>query len=186
MQMTNQRFRTLWVLAVSILFVLSAAGKIAAATPKEDNPEVTRLLQQARDQAAELAKDADETESLIRTNASWESHANRLNEIKDHVNDLAKLVEKLNGSRDSASPWQQKAIDHIVPLLKELAANTTAAINHLNQNKTRPTTPDYAEYLKENAETAHELSDIISNFVQYGETRAKLNKLQQKIEIASR
>src|SRR5438045_899421 len=77
-------------------------------------------------------------------------------------------------------------IDRIVPLLKELAANTTAAINHVNQNRTRPTTPDYAEYLRANAETAHQLSDIISNFVQYGETRAKLNRLEQKIEIASK
>jgi len=186
MRIVNRRHYMLSIVAVSILFVLSTGGKITAATPKEDNPEVTRLLEQARDQAVQLSRDADETESLIRTNASWESHADKLNAIKDHVNDLGRLVEKLNASRDSASPWQQQAIDRIVPLLKDLAANTTAAINHINQNHTRPTTPDYAEYLRANAETAHQLSDIISNFVQYGETRAKLNRLQQKIEIASR
>jgi hypothetical protein len=40
--------------------------------------------------------------------------------------------------------------------------------------------------LKENTETAHELSDMISSFVRYGETRAKLDKLEHRLEIASR
>jgi len=93
-------------------------------------------------------------------------------------------------SRDSIRPAageeQQQAIDRVMPLMKDLAANTTAAINHLNENKLRPTTGSYPEYLKENAETAHELSDMISSFVRYGDTRARLEKLEQRLEIASR
>ena len=85
-----------------------------------------------------------------------------LNNIKDHINNLARTIEKLDAVRDSASDWQKQAIDRSIPLMKDLAANTTAAINHLNENKTRPTSSNYTEYLKENAETAHELSDMIS------------------------
>jgi hypothetical protein len=42
------------------------------------------------------------------------------------------------------------------------------------------------EYLKENAETAHELANMISEFVEYGQARQKLQNLEQKLEVASR
>ena len=149
-----------------------------------ENPEVTRLLADARDKAAVLSRDADEMESLIRTDASWQTHAAMLDEVKRHVNDLGRAAQKLEESRSSASPWQQQAIDRMMPLLKELAANTTAAINHLNENRIRPTTGNYPEYLKENAETAQQLSDMISSYVRYGQTREKLEKLEQRLEVA--
>jgi hypothetical protein len=152
----------------------------------QENAEVAKLLSQARDQAAVLSRDADEMESLTRSQTSWETHADVLNRVKDNVNTLAGITEKLQQSRNSASPWQQQAIDRMLPLLRDLASNTTAAINHLNQNKSRPTTADYTEYLKANDETAHELADTISNFVQYGQTRAKMQKLEQRLEIATR
>jgi hypothetical protein len=149
-----------------------------------ENPQVTRLLAEARDKAAQLSRDADDMEALIRSDVSWESHAAMLDQIKQHVNDLGRIAKQLEESRSSASPWQQQAIDRMMPLLKELAANTTAAINHLNENRLRPTTGNYPEYLKENAETAHQLSDMVSSFVRYGETRARLEKLEQRLEVA--
>jgi hypothetical protein len=79
-----------------------------------------------------------------------------------------------SGKRDSALDWQKQAIDRAMPLMKDLAANTSAAIQHPNENKLRPIAGSYPEYLKENTETAQELSSMISNFVRYGETRARL------------
>jgi hypothetical protein len=173
------------VLATFLLLLFSSRA-VSAAAPHEENPEVSRLLTEARDEAAVLAKDADETEALTRSDVSWQTHAAMLESIKDHVNNLGKTMAKLNEERDSASDWQKQAIDRAMPLMKDLAANTTAAINHLNENKLRPTAGSYPEYLKENTETAQELSSMISNFVRYGETRAKLDKLEHRLEVASR
>jgi hypothetical protein len=170
-------------LIASMLFLFSAT----LFAQKEENPEVTQLLVDARDKAAELSRDADEMESLIRTDASWQTHATMLETVKDHVNELGRIATKLEQKRDSASEWQQQAIDRMLPVLRDLATNTTAAINHLNENKGRPLeTSSYPQYLKENAETAQELSDMISSFTKYGESRAKMEKLEQKLEIASR
>jgi uncharacterized protein Yka (UPF0111/DUF47 family) len=168
---------------VGVMVILFSTQGVSQA---QENPEVTRLLADARDKAAQLSKDADEMESLTRTDADWETHADALNRMKEDVNSLARDTEKLAAARNSASPWQKQAIDRMLPLMKDLASNTTAAINHLSQNKTRPTTPEYTEYLKENDDTAHQLADTISNFVQYGHARAKMEKLEQKLEIASR
>src|SRR5579871_1761503 len=167
-----------------ILPALSAA-RDSGAQNNQENPQVTQLLSQARDKAAVLSRDADEMEALTRSDVSWQSHASMLETMKEDVNDLARITEKLEASSDSASQWQRQAIDRTMPLLKELASNTTAAINHLKQEPNRPTSGEYAEYLRQNSETARELSDMISSFVQYGQTRAKLERLEEKLEIGS-
>jgi hypothetical protein len=169
-------------LIASMLFLFSTP----LSAQKQENPEVNQLLADARDEAAQLSRDADEMESLILTDVSWQTHAAMLETVKDHVNKLGRIATQLEQKRDSASQWQRQAIDRMLPVLRDLATNTTAAINHLNENKNRPLVGTYPQYLKENAETAHELSDMISSFAKYGESRTKMERLEQKLEIASR
>jgi hypothetical protein len=182
--MQNFHKKRYWYITAVVMVSMLLIFLPPAATLTDENPEVQRLLEQARDKAAELAKDADDMEALTRTDASWQSHATMLEDVKEHVNELGRIAEKLNTMRSSASPWQQQAIDRMIPLLKELASNTTAEINHLNENQIRPVSGNYPEYLKENSDTAHQLASTISTFVQYGQSRARLEKLEQKLEIA--
>ena len=72
-------------------------------------------------------------------------------------------------------------VDRVVPYLRELAENTTAAINHINNNQTRPVSGYYSDYLDENAETAHDLKRIITATIEYGHVRGKLDKLEEQI-----
>jgi hypothetical protein len=115
----------------SLIAVLLVFPIEARAEANEDNAEVPRLLQEARDHAAELSRDADEMEAMTRTDANWESHASMLETIRENVNALTRVTEQLQAKGSAASPWQQQATDRMMPLLKELATNTTAAINHL-------------------------------------------------------
>jgi hypothetical protein len=174
-------------LAAITLIVATAVlpSVLGSATRKPANGEVAAQLDAAKVEASELARDADEMTALVRDDTSWQSHADTLNRIADHVNNMGKILAKLQSERDEASPWQQQAIDRMVPLLKDIAANTTAAIEHLNKNQSRPASSDYKAYLEQNADTAHELADTISAFDKYGRTRAKLEELQNKIEIPS-
>jgi hypothetical protein len=105
--------------------------------------------------------------------------------MKEDVNELARDVERLTAARDKASPWRQQAIDRMLPTMRELAANTTTAINHLEQ-PSRQTSASYAEHLRQKAETSRELSDMISSSVQYGQTRAELQRLDQRLEVVSK
>ena len=182
MNSSRGSFHCLAAGALMASILLLACPLLLAVESTEENPQVTQLLSEAREKAAVLSRDTDEMESLTRSDVSWQTHASMLETMKEDVNDMGKIVERLQTSRDSASQWQRQAIDRMVPLLKELASNTTAAINHLNQEHTRPTTGEYADYLRQNAKTARELSDMVSSFVQYDQTRAKLEKLEQKLE----
>jgi hypothetical protein len=104
--------------------------------------------------------------------------------VKERVNNMASIINKLTAARSSGSELQEQAVDRILPLLKELAANTTAAINYLNQNKTRPLGEPYTQYLKENAETAHQLAATVSSLFEYEKTMNKMGELKNKLEIS--
>ena len=159
----------------------------AAGTPQEDSKEVSDLLAQAKGQAAQLKLDAADMGTFTRTNVTWESHAAKITEIKDHVNKVGETVAKLNQLRDTASPWQKTAIDRINPLLQELASNTTAIIEHLNKEKGgRLKTQTHKNYLQTNAELAANLSSVIGDFVDYGKTKAKFEKEARELEVSDR
>ncbi len=169
-------------LAITVVFCLMPN---LHAVEREGSVTVTDLLSQAAQEAAQLSRDADDMESLLNSDVSWQTHADMLDRIREDVNTLGRTVARLNTTYESGSEWQQQAVDRILPLLRELASNTTAAINHLNANQVRPTTPDYVTYLKENADTAHQLADITSDLVKYAKSRTTLEKMEEKLGIPS-
>ena len=169
------------VIGVLVTFLsLSLPTHVFALRAESD--QLAQLLGEARNEAGELAKDADETESLIRNDVSWQTHADMLERVKEHVNNMDRIINKLTATRSSGSELQEQAVDRILPLLKELAANTTAAINYLNQNKTRPIGDPYTQYLKENADTAHQLASTVSSLFEYEKTMNKMGELKNKLD----
>jgi hypothetical protein len=78
--------------------------------------------------------------------------------IKDHINQAGGLVIELAARRTKASAWQQAAIDRVTPLLRELASNTEATIEHLDKNQSRLHRPELQEYAKANYELATRLA----------------------------
>jgi hypothetical protein len=177
--MTKGQAVTTLLVALFLFPVPARAGAV-----REESQQLTQVLSEARDEAAELARDADETESLIPNEVSWQTHAAMLDRVKDHVNNMARIIDKPTAARTSGSELQEQAVDRILPLVKELAANTTAAINYLNQNKSRPHGEAYAQYLQDNAETAHQLSSTVSSLFAYEKSMTKIAKLKNKLELS--
>ena len=105
-----------WLLVALLSF--SLPPRIFALRPESD--QLTQLLGEARMEAGQLAKDADETESLVRNDISWQTHAGMLDGVKEHVNNMARIVDKLTAARSSGSELQEQAVDRILPLLKEI------------------------------------------------------------------
>jgi hypothetical protein len=148
---------------------------------KADNPQLTQLLADADDEALELANDAGNTQSLIQSDENWVNHALMLAKVKGHVDNLALIIQKLSDMEKSGSDLQKQAIDQMLPLVKQLSANTTAAINYLNQNKARPVSQAYIQYLKKNAETAHQLSSMVSSLVDYEKSMTEIERLRSSL-----
>ena len=185
--MNNQK-RIPYFLILSLLvagcFLISPAAK-AADNSSGSSQEISRLLSQVKTEAVALERDSDELALWTQSKQlSWESHAKKLNEIREHINEAGKLLTKLNEAREGASPWQHQAIDRIYPLLKELADNTEATINHLNDNRAHIHFAAYQDYAKAGYDLAKELAALISDYAEYGDHEAEFHRLQEKLQTA--
>ena len=161
-------------------FFVVPSGVNAADVP--DSEQVSKLLSEAKTLAFQLKEDAATMESYTWMNVSLESHAVAINQIKDHVNALGRVVAKLNDAKSAASPWQKIAIDRINPFLDELGGYTSAVIDHLN-GQPKHSMAEYRDYLETNADYSADLAAMIANFVDYGKTKQKLQNLADKLEV---
>lgn len=157
-------------------------GTIASAAG-EDSPEIARLLSEAKSEATELTADSEDLASFAWSRASWTSHASKITMIKEHVNNTGKLLAKLQEQESSGSTWQTAAIARIRPLLKELASSTEEVIRRLNDHPDRVHLPEYRDCVKAHYELATDLEALIRDFVNYGEAKEKLEKLQEKLKV---
>ncbi|MFZ0960589.1 MAG: hypothetical protein WAO35_06755 [Terriglobia bacterium] len=182
----NSQKRTPYILILSLLvagcFSIAPASN-AADTSSGSTQEISQLLSQVKAEAIALEDDADHLALWARgKQMSHASHANRLTMMAQHINQAGELLTELNKARDTASPWQQQAIDRIYPLLKELADNTQATINHLNDNDSNVKFSAYEDYTKAGYDLAKELATLVSDYVEFGEHEAEFHRLQEKLQ----
>ncbi len=171
------------LLAVTMLTGLNVIARPAVAGDSAEADHVAAILSDSKMQAFQLKEDASLMESYTRSNLGWESHAGAVSRIKDDVNRMSALLTQLQNARNGAAAWQQAAIDRIMPVAKELASNTTSAIEALNKNPRQLSTPAYQEYLEAINDSAHNLAAIIADFTDYGKTKERLDRLAKKLEI---
>jgi hypothetical protein len=179
--------------ALPLILALVVAGYLAVSlaaeateTSNNDSEQVTKLFAETKAEAVELREDAMQVHAFTRSDLSWQSHASNLEEIKQHVNQAGRLLAQLNEARDSASPWQQRAIDSIYPLLKELADNVQATMEYFNEHKEHFKVSSYSDYAATNKELATDLAALVRDYVDYTEHKAHYQRLQGKLQIAER
>ena len=165
------------ILAVILSLPLIAKAQTTA------SPKVNDLLKEAKTHAVLAEDDAQTLDGYTRSKLSWQSHATRVHEMKEHANDLIRDFNQLSSMRAEASPWQQEAIDRISPLLQEMAAHLTATIDHLNDNQSRTHMPQYQEYVHANRELMTKTARLISEFADYSEAKTVANELEKKLEL---
>ena len=142
------------------------------------------LLQNLKQVAAKLNQHA-ETLSMIQRNpqVSWQTHSEHLNQVRDQINDAGKLLRELQGMRESVAPWQRHAIDRVAPVAADVATHTTAAINHLNENRRSITFTEYRDKVQRLADSSSEMKDRINNYLDYAETKQELQQLQTRLGV---
>lgn len=168
------------LLVAAFLYLLPTLQ--AANKPVPDSPEVSNLLTQARTHAIQLRNDADLMHKFALSNLAWESHSAQISTIKDHVNNLGKVLQKLSDARHLGSPWQQDAIDRITPLAREMATNIESTIEHINKNQSRLHMPEFRDLLSANYEVSAELAQLIGDYVAYDKSKAKYERLGASLE----
>lgn len=149
----------------------------------QDMEAITNLLSDAKAEAVALNSDAQQLFSYTRSKITWQTHAAKLNEMKEHANKASRIVQDMNNMKGVGSPWQQTAIERITPALNELATNLQATIEHLNQNQSQVHMPAYKDYAAANAQLAEDLAQTVSDFVNYAQTKGNFETLTRKLEV---
>lgn len=171
--------------AALLLGGLFAAPQSLKAGEAQDSEQISKLLSDVKSTAFQVKEDAVTMESFTHMDVSWQSHAVAINQIKDHVNTLGKDAARLKQLRETGSPWQKTAIDRVGPYIDELGGYTSAVIEHINREH-KHTLTEYRDYLEANADYSSDLAAMIANFVDYGKTRQRLERLGDKLEVSSR
>jgi vacuolar-type H+-ATPase subunit D/Vma8 len=192
--MTSKGSKRMVYLPIAILVLASLLS--APATSARNEPvtgssnlepvvEVSKLLKQIQSVAVRLNRDADTLASLTRgQQASWQSHAEQLARVKEHVNDMGAKLQRLQTLRRDALAWQERAIDAVYAPAVDLATCTQAAIEHLNENRSY-WGGSYGEHVATILDRSDEIGESINNFLEYAETQKKLKRLMEKLELTS-
>ena len=171
-----------------------AAGSLVAASPaikpcdctvqSQDwnfPGEASQLLKEIQSTAARLTDHAETLKSYSRSGMSRTSHASQLTSAKEHINAIGERLERLQTIRHAALPWQQQAIDTIVPVAANVATHTEAAIHHLNQNPNHLWAPAYRDRLQTIAERASEMKKSVDLHLELASTQERLEDLRNKV-----
>jgi hypothetical protein len=159
-----------------------SAAEEATASKSE---RASALLAEIQREAALLRRDADTLESLARNiRISWQSHADHLDRIKEHINVVGEHTAELHAIHQDVVPWQQQAINEVTSHAVELATSTQAAINHLQENRNCLFVSEYRDHLTAIANHSENMKEAVDEFLDYEKSRRKLQQLEEKLELA--
>lgn len=159
-----------------------AAASVAACPTEDRNfpAEASSLLKEVQFTATLLTRDATILESYSRGMLSRESHADRINVVKQHINTMGEKLNRLQAIRHLVTPWQQEAIDSVVPPAVMLAAHTEAAIEHLNDRRNQLWHPEYTDHLRGIADRSGQVKEAVNLHLEMADTQDKLERLEER------
>jgi hypothetical protein len=144
------------------VFLTVLAPLVAVARDPGEPDRAPQLLAKAKAQAIQLREDAAAMESFSRAPFLCPAEP-----IKGHVEEAGRLVARLARAADHAESWQASAMVRVIPLLKELAANTRTAIEYVDENRQAVYTMEFAEFVSANYDESKTLAKKIGDLVDH-------------------
>jgi len=171
------------LLLSAVLPFSSLASPVEAVTPRDSQAELSRLLKQAQVTAGQLASSTDQLNSYSRSNLTWQTHAEKVDEVKSQVNTLGRNLTEMEALQADAAPWQDDAIRSIRPLLEQIADSTESVILYIRENPRLINFAEYEDMLADKHELASELATLTKDYVKYGESKDKLEQLHTELDL---
>jgi len=142
--------------------------------------EVSQLLREVHSNSIRLSSDADVLNTYARSSISREGHGKQVTLVKEHINAIGQRLERLQAIRHVAAPWQQQAIDSVMPIAVNLAAHTEAAILHLNEAGRPVWAPDYTDLLHAISERSNSMKDAVGLHLEMYDVQSRLDRLHDR------
>ena len=170
-------------LASCLVSAMIAAPAALKADTNNANPDPAKVqdianhLSTLEEQAAGVSRDAATVRSLSQDHhTNWQSHAYYLNNLREDVNGMGRLLAELEEMKPEASVVQQMAIERARPHLVALAAGTTEALDLLRTRKLMQ--PQYKETVADLSRQADILYQTVDTIVDYHNADDRLDNLE--------
>jgi len=144
-----------------------------------------KTLTRAQASAGAVADEADQLRRIADLMFSPDSHRDKLTALKGKVNRMGQEICSLRAERESLAPWEQQAIDEILPLLQATAENTESAIEYFNEHGDRLWMGTYRDYADHIWQGSDRIAKILKNYLKYDRLRDQEVYAEERIRAAS-
>jgi uncharacterized surface protein with fasciclin (FAS1) repeats len=139
--------------------------------------KIDDMLAEFESKAIEARREAETLDSGRWRSLSWQSHAHYLNTMRDHVNEMGKMLAKLEASKSQATLLQGEAIEAARPPLEDMAQRVEKAIHWLNEDRWSIGQTEYKDNLHDLWLSSDRLYKDVDTITEYHEARLRLNNL---------
>lgn len=140
-----------------------------------------KTLKRAQVCAAVVADDADQLRMIVDSQSSPDSHLAKLMALKGEVNRMGQEISSLQAERGSLAPWEEQAVDDVLPLLEATVTNTESAIEYFNENRGHLWTKAYRSYADRVWRDSEQMAKILEDFLKYDKLRDQEVQVQARI-----
>jgi len=183
--MTNKSISITSAMLITLSLPLAQAGvEMPGTVTVADLARETlakRTLERAQASAAAVADEADQLRRIANPVFSPDSHRDKLTALKGKVNRMGQEISSLRAERESLAPWEQQAIDEILPLLQATAENTESAIEYFNEHRDRLWMETYRDYADRIRQGSEQIAKILRNYLKYDKLRDQEVYVEERI-----
>ena len=154
--------------------ILPQMGEVSQVSRVDD------LLARFESRAIETRRDAAMLESTRRNRLSWESHSSKLSIMKEHINEMGKMLAELEPMKPKATLFQEKAIEAARPHLEDMAQRVEKGINWLNEDRRSISKAEYKDNLHGIWSSADQMYRNVDTIIDYHEARMRLHELTEE------
>jgi hypothetical protein len=184
--MTKKSYSITLTAAIASLIALAPQMTAKTAGSVTVAQEARETLKELKGVAAKAAGSAEQLEMISRNpNISSGSHFTPLQDLRLDVNTMGAEIAGLEAQRDSLDPWEQAAVDKVLPLLKEAADNTQSAIHYFNESHLNLWGPDYHSYTANVERDSDQIAQTLKTYLKYEDVREAELQLQPTIGAGS-
>ena len=155
--------------------ILPKIGEVSQVSKIDD------MLAAFESKAIETRRDAAMLESKRRNRQlSWQTHADKLSVMKEHINEMGKMLAELEGMKPKATLFQEKAIEAARPPLEDMARRVGNALNWLNEDRRSIAKAEYRDNLHGIWVSSDALYRDVDTVIDYHEARMRLHELMEE------
>jgi hypothetical protein len=164
---------------LTVLFLVVLAPSALADTATQPSPQVADLLADFKRTTFEMRGEADTLKSFTpNKRLHWQSHAHRLDALKNHVNDMGKSLAELEALKPTATESQGIAIEHARPHLVSVAQNLTQAIELVREKRNNIHWAEYGEAVSNIYAHADALHTKLDTILDYENAKVRFDSLE--------